>query len=277
MALLRAVLESLVPQVDGLVLVDNGSGSQCQADLSELLAGPGAQLLENQSLFLPENIGIGAAQNQGIARAIEALGADYILLCDHDSLPAADMVARLHRARRLCGADPAAVGPDFTEPGRDRAGILAAGSAEVEPCEAVIASGALIPVAALRAIGPFDADLFIDFVDTEWCFRARGAGWGCYVARDARMQHRIGAPGPLILGRRMALHSPERMYYQLRNLFLLMRHADVPRGWALRMLPRYLGRSLLLSLLCPPRRQRAGHVLLGLWHGLRGRRGALGA
>jgi len=278
--LLEQALAALLGQVDGLVLVDNGSDHTKQQAVADLLRGVDRDACHIQSLIQPKNGGLGQAHNSGIALARDILQADFILLCDQDSLAAPDMVAHLHAALQGCldtGGHPAAVGANFAEPMRARADILPGGSGDVVECDAVIASGALIPVAALEAIGGFDAELFVDFVDTEWCFRARAAGWGCFVARAARMTHRIGHPGPRVLGRRMALHSPERMYYQLRNLLLLMRRPAVPRGWLFRQVPRYLVRSLFLSLTCAPRLGRAKHAGLGLWHGICGRSGALGA
>ena len=277
---LATVLQALARQVDGVVLVDNGSGLERQAEISDLLSNGILGRTPKQILFLPKNAGIGEAQNQGIALARSQMGADHILLSDQDSAPALDMVFHLHEALRSLAAESgpvAVVGPDYSESQRGIATVSAPGSAEVIARPAVIASGALIPVAAFDAVGGFEAELFMDFVDTEWCFRARAAGWGCYVSRRAHMAHQIGRPGPRFAGRRMALHSPERMYYQLRNLLLLMRRATVPRGWGMRMLPRYLIRSLYLSLICAPRLQRVRYVGLGVWHGLCGRSGALGA
>ena len=280
LVVLERTLAALAGQVDGLVLVDNGSGKAVQDEISDLLRTGLLAICQIQTLFQPKNQGIGQAQNSGAVLARTILKADFILFCDQDSQPAPDMVAQLHVAFGAClakGIRLAVVGPNFSEPDRALADILAGGTGPVAESDAVIASGALIPAAALQAIGDFDETLFIDFVDTEWCFRARAAGWSCFVARQARMTHSIGRPGPQIIGRRMALHSPDRMYYQIRNLLLLMRRPAVPRGWLLRQMPRALGRSLFLSLTCAPRLQRAKHVGLGLWHGICGRSGALGA
>jgi len=37
----------------------------------------------------------------------------------------------------------------------------------------VITSGSLLPLATYADIGPFREEFFIDFVDTDYCFRAR--------------------------------------------------------------------------------------------------------
>ena len=37
----------------------------------------------------------------------------------------------------------------------------------------VITSGSIITIAAYKEIGPFNNEMFIDFIDIEWCLRAR--------------------------------------------------------------------------------------------------------
>ena len=60
---LATLLEALRPQVDALVLVDNGS------DQPQLLHGLAANF-DSQLILLEENQGIARAQNLGIALAL---------------------------------------------------------------------------------------------------------------------------------------------------------------------------------------------------------------
>ncbi|WP_240611400.1 glycosyltransferase [Actinobaculum sp. 313] len=98
------LLDALHRQCDGVVVVDNGSGSTSLKALRETCNEYGSHLLE-----LGENIGIAAAQNRGITLA-RSHGASFVLLSDHDSMPAPNMVALLSEALR---EDPqiAAAGP----------------------------------------------------------------------------------------------------------------------------------------------------------------------
>jgi rhamnosyltransferase len=61
----------------------------------------------------------------------------------------------------------------------------------------VIASGALLPMAPLTAVGGMREGLFIDFVDIEWCQRALQGGHRCSIATDA-MDYLLGPPRFLI-------------------------------------------------------------------------------
>lgn len=261
-------LEALAPQVDGLVLVDNGSG-QTPALQAVLAALP----VPHKACFQPENRGLGQAQNAGVAQA-RTLGAEAVLLMDQDSHPGPGMVAALQAGLAARADDqPAAIGANFTEPARGTSAGLPPGAIPEMP--ALIASGTLIPCSVLESVGPFDEALFVDFVDTEWSFRARAQGYRLFAARGAPMTHRIGDETVQVFGRTRPIHAPARAYYQTRNLLRLWRARHMPRRWLLGKLTATLARRLGLALIVPPRGARFKAVARGLWHGLRNRGGTM--
>ncbi|MDZ7808844.1 MAG: glycosyltransferase [Arhodomonas sp.] len=75
-ARLALLLERLHPQVTEIVVVDNGSGAGVRDALM-----PGTHLLR-----LGENLGVAAAQNQGVRWALEH-GAGAVLLMDRRQHP----------------------------------------------------------------------------------------------------------------------------------------------------------------------------------------------
>ena len=81
---LQTLLEALATQVDGLLVIDNtpGSAEHVERMLGPLRVGmPHLRLRRNGA-----NLGIAAAQNIGIRKALEE-GFDYVLFSDQDSLP----------------------------------------------------------------------------------------------------------------------------------------------------------------------------------------------
>jgi GT2 family glycosyltransferase len=73
---------------------------------------------------------------------------------------------------------------------------------------------ALVSSAAFRAIGPFREDYFMYYDDTEWCQRARAAGWRCRYLGEVLCAHAVSASG----GDRGSLGLTENMaYYLARN------------------------------------------------------------
>jgi rhamnosyltransferase len=122
-------------QVAGVIVVDNGSGSESRRALA-LLEGQEGTLV----VRLGANRGIAAAQNRGIERA-EQLGATWVLTLDQDSLCGKGMVSALFEG---AGATPGQLGfacPSVRAPGdsppRDR-------SLKVNEVPYAISSGCLI-------------------------------------------------------------------------------------------------------------------------------------
>jgi len=87
-----------------------------------------------------------------------------------------------------------------------------------------ITSGSLIDVALWARVGGFDEDLFIDHVDHDYCLRSRAAGFSIVRREDAILHHHTGSLREIrLLGlkRTISMHSPDRLFYMIRNGFLL--------------------------------------------------------
>lgn len=272
--------DRLLAQVHTIVWVDNGSPEALR------------QLRQNwpvdrlQTIWLDDNLGIGAAQNLGIEWAL-AHGASHVLLMDDDSLPAPDMVPLLLDALAH-HPDAAAAGARHADPrrgvectpfsvvqrGRLR-WLLCTHDRQVWEVDHLIASGCLIPAPVLQAVGLMREDFFIDWVDTEWCLRARAKGYRIYGVCAARLEHTLGDQVARVLGREIPLHSPWRHYCQSRNFVLMLRLCHVAPSVKLNMAWRQFKRFIVFSTLVPGRCSYFRMWMLGLWHGLLGRTDAL--
>ena len=288
---LQELLASIAGQVEAVVIVDN-TPSPGASGLEAMLAA--THPLASHTIRFGNNRGIAAAQNAGIAWAIER-GSGYVLLFDHDSVPGADMVEKLRdTAEHLLssGVAMAAVGPRYINPASERlARIQQIGALRVhlsscpdQPadslvrCDVLISSGTLIPVRTIEVIGNLEESLFIDGVDYEWCLRARDRGYSSYVACGAFMRHHLGAGAVRYWfgrWRHAPIHSPARHYYMLRNALLLSRRNYVPLAWSMNQLIDTLALLAVALLFLPGRTTRVAVALRAVWHGLRGRAGPL--
>jgi rhamnosyltransferase len=279
---LAKLIASLLPQVAAVMIVDNTP--------AKYVAETGATPCGCTVLRFGHNRGVATAHNAGVTWAREQ-GFDYALLLDQDSLPTADMVARLLAAAAgllARGTPLAAVGARYVDnrSGRSSCAIRIGSfgvrrvecpsddSGRVIQTEVLISSGMLLRLAALEEIGPLEDELFVDHVDHEWCLRARDKGYRCFLACDAMLVHHLGTEMVRYwLGRwrHVPQHPPWRHYHMLRNTLMLGRRRYVPLAWAvgeLRNLVAVLGVALLLQ---PQRALRLALILRAIWHGLCGR------
>ncbi|MBF7730535.1 glycosyltransferase family 2 protein [Pseudomonas sp. N040] len=287
LAALQKQLDSLVPQVSRVIIVDNGSTTS----FPQWLAGLGFG--ERLAVFsMQENLGIGAAQNIGIEHA-RSLGATHVVLFDQDSQPAAGMIDKLlSAANQLArsGIRLAAVGPRYKDSehgeisGFVRVGwsgfkrVIGTAEQPLVEVDFLIASGVLIPLSAFESVGLMDGGLFIDHVDTEWCFRARSKGLRLFGAMDALMIHTLGDQRKKIWflrWRNVSFHSPFRYYYMFRNSVILQRRVYMPLRWKIADLMRDFGAFVFFGIFSAQRLVVWRMMLRGISDGLRGVTGKL--
>lgn len=288
--LLSALLRALSPQVAQIVVVDNGSPRE---QLAAAQGAPSLLAADPQNVqwqLLGDNLGIAAAHNRGLAPLL-AQGMDFVLLFDQDSEPRPDMVAQLlaaHRHLTAAGQRVGALGPVPVDRVQGRWGhfvrmvrgwprqIHARAGQDALAVDFLISSGCLLPAPVLADVGLMNEGLFIDHVDTEWCFRAMARGWRLFAIPPAQLLHALGEHTVRIwLGRwrHVPVHSPLRGYYILRNTLLMLRTCPMSWAWRLGHLLRLAQFLVFFSLGPRPRRLRFRMMALGLLHGLAGRSG----
>ncbi len=281
-------VDALLSQVDELLVVDNGSSGECR---ERAFTGPRAMYTNIEFILNDRNLGIARALNQGFDRAIER-GFESAFVFDDDSLPAPGMVSELldvysgHPERDRI----AVVAPNVSVPsaGADLRVVRARGRLLYErvPCRGqrsledvsiVISSGALYDLRAYRQIGPFREDFFIDYVDTEYCLRAKHCGYSVLVACRALLIHQLGKQraarlGPLTM--HPLFHSPLRWYYMARNRIPMIRlYALRWPHWLLYDLVINMNGLVRLVLFEDQKWAKLVAMLLGTWDGLSGRLG----
>ncbi|MCS6997627.1 MAG: glycosyltransferase family 2 protein, partial [Casimicrobiaceae bacterium] len=145
-------------------------------------------------------------------------------------------------------------------------------------CDTLIASGCLIPLHSVDAIGPMDERLFIDQIDTEWGLRAQARGYRLYGVCDAILFHAIGeasVPAWFAKTSRVSVHAPVRDYYLFRNAITIFFRRKAPWRWRIVQGTRLAGLFIVLTIQVPPRRERLRMILRGIFDALRGQLGPI--
>jgi len=266
--LLLRLAERLQDNACDFLVIDNGS-RKIDAFSPSLVAHAHCIGLQQ----LGENRGLASALNLGLQR-LGREGYQFALLFDQDSGIGRDYLLNIllawEEARSIPGVRVAAIGPRLQDPRTGRRtpfrvfGQLFSGhdsrvavSSSLYHAGFLITSGTLLPLTHLHQIGLMREDYFIDNVDLEWCFRARGCGYALFGTDRAVLHHRIGEDSDSALVRRglMASHPPSRTYFTTRNRLHLYRQPYVPLDWKVRDSGRFLLKSLWLLLFSPLRRE----------------------
>ena len=265
-------LRAIVAETARTVIVDNGSGGDEREAVRHGAMESGSHLISNE-----RNLGLAAALNQGVRWAFSQ-GFRFALLFDQDSAPGPGIAAELLRVHGLAEsrAPIAVVGSNYFD---DRQGCVRFPSVAGEVSgwlvwNTVIVSGSLVERETFERLGGFREEFFVDFVDHDYCLRARGAGFSVVLATRPLMVHSIGdVTVRRFLGRRVVTtnHSPERRYSMTRNLVILARRYWLKEpNWVARSLLDLARHALVMLAVEDRRSAKLRAIGRGVLHGLRG-------
>lgn len=94
------------------------------------------------------------------------------------------------------------------------------GQTEYSDCQLLITSGSFVNLHLLKRVGGFNEKLFIDCIDYDYCLRSLKLGFRIGAVKSVYLTHVGGSP-KIILGKKIALYSSERLYFIIRNHFYL--------------------------------------------------------
>jgi rhamnosyltransferase len=265
-------IQGIVPQVGQTVIVDNASSPACIAGLQEICARLGGHLIRNI-----ENEGVASALNRG-AQWASTKGYQWILTLDQDTTVAADMIDSLIEVfrRHERPESLAVIGSNYTDKitGKPKLDLGSAGAASIGSVS-VLTSGSLISLKALKAIGGFRDDFFIDCVDHEYCLRARSRGFDVVLSTKPVMQHGIGClTEHRLLWKKVGTsnHDAKRQYFMSRNSVILVKeYLRAEPRWMLGYLWAWWKSIVVTCLFEDARISKMTNILRGCRDGLLGR------
>lgn len=268
---LKEGLVSLLGQVRNLILVSNNPD-----DFSDLA-------LPVIHLDLNENMGIGFAQNIGIQKAL-TLGAQFVITSDQDTVypkgyvkSLLEVFENLTRAGRKVGA----IGPVFQDENHQgkihpmvkfgKRGLAKFfGNERFSTVSHMISSGMLIPISSIQTIGFMKEEFFMDWIDTEWCWRAAMFSREIVQVPSIVVSHTLGNSSKDLFVFSVTTHTYPREYFKIRNAFFLLLDAKIVTFPMRIYLLSFVAKNLILNLMKGFRNKIYFKVvLLSILHGIR--------
>lgn len=192
-----------------------------------------------QLTYIPlfDNKGIAEAQNVGIKVSMDK-GADYLVFFDQDSIIPENFVFNiLENFLSIKNYYPnlATLGPRIVD--KNNKVETKSRLRKISKCKSflicnqIISSGSIIPTEIIKKVGPMNSDLFIDYVDLEWCWRAKSFGYMCGQSTFIFMDHKIGSQESIMGKFTIDVSAIPRYYYMYRNYIRLLFLNYVPIKW----------------------------------------------
>ena len=215
---LKENIEAIAHQVDKLVFIENGS---IRLDYIDEINCKNGVFIYNK-----ENLGIAHALNQILNYAANN-NYEWALTLDQDSVASPNLIQVFAKYVRkdigiIC---PKVLDRNFSvEADNDIRPLV-----EVNEC---ITSGSLTNVEAWKKYGGFDDQMFIDWVDWDFCYGLKKIGYRIVKTNETSILHELGENTRTmqIFGKeRLVIHRPPfRTYYIHRNMVYLWRKHKCP-------------------------------------------------
>lgn len=283
--LLDRLLSSLVGQVGMVYIIDNTPAKLYGSFVEKMHQKNSANIVYHP---LGENYGIAKAQNVGIELAIES-GCDHIAFFDQDSALEKDMMNELLLIEKKLLEDSVnvgVIGPVYIDEktgknsnvirhGRFTVNKIQVTHKDKFPIRAdyLISSGSLIRVSVLKVVGLMREDLFIDWVDVEWCLRAGSLGFLNFVVPSVAMVHSIGDSFITVGKRAINLHNDIRNYYIVRNACNLLIDCKIDNRWRINIALKIPVWIIFYTLTSEAKFKSFKRLLLACFDGFFGRLG----
>jgi len=268
-------MKNILLQFDNIIIVDNASSKSCLGMLRDISKNPKIHLVENE-----KNHGVATALNIGFRIAKDRHeNLDWCLTLDQDTLIYSNFFENLISSYTDCNLNQnvGIIGSNYEEWTTGK--ILYKNEniihkwAEVENLPT---SGCLTSIKMFNVIGEFKDSFFIDYVDTEYCLRAKENGFKIIICHRIGMKHPLGYYKKsklfnFIFSRELITNYPAfRHYYWTRNgitlAFLKMLKKPV---WSLRELYYLLIRRVAIVLLFEDNKiLKLKNIAMGVFHSI---------
>lgn len=267
---------ALRPQVDNVIIVDNGSREYLRNILDTVSKIGGVKVIYNK-----DNLGIAAALNIGIKYAMNA-GYNWVATFDQDSKAKTEFINSMLSAYESCEYKDsvAIISPIYYDQVTGK--YCSFGRGKANPAsfikvETTMTSGNLIPTYIFPKVGLFDEAFFIDYVDYEFCFRCLAHGFKIIESQTSVLYHKVGEPTQhRFLWKNISAtnHSPLRWYYITRNRIVLWkRYFLVKPGWVMRDIIGLVKQILKIVLYENDIAKKVFSIIKGIYHGFSGKLG----
>ena len=256
--------------VDNIIVVDNTDSPALNLIKLERICNV---------IYMQRNSGIACALNVGANYAFNA-GFQFVVFFDQDSVIDEVLIKELLNAILKFNKEDnvAIVGPSYFDTRLGKKAPFIKFNRDIlcriEPegngfisVDYLITSGSIISREAWNSIGPTDESLFIDYVDIEWCLRAKNKGWQVVGAPYIVMEHTLGDEPINVFGRKLPVHSPIRHYYFFRNCISLLKRDYIPFGFKLREFLFLPVRFFIYSLFTRDKVSHVNKMMKGLLDG----------
>lgn len=217
----------------------------------------------NTGIAHAQNIGIKEAKNRGFKDIVffdqdSKVSIDFIYQMKHEY----DLIKKIDLSFGILG--PLVIEEETNKEYKNTSDR----NADYSMVSDVISSGMIVSINTIDKIGELDEKLFIDYVDCEWCWRAKQKGISTYMTRKVTLQHTVGKKHFTFLNIHFEVSSAFRYFYQYRNVIWLLSRPYPPKKWKIKSVIRLIIDFIIIPFLSKEHLAVSKNMVIGLFDGL---------
>lgn len=223
-----------------IILIDNTPHATVPIALEKIIKDSSSSIVY---VSLGGNYGIATAQNIGVRIAASIGKSKNLIFFDQDSKIEEDYVQKIVKEFFLLHKEIpklATLGPSVYEAksGKRYKTKGQYSNNGIILVDNIISSGSIVPLELFDKdkIGCYKDELFIDLVDSEWCWRANSKGYKCAITSNVILSHQVGNGYIKLPGISFIISNPIRNYYQIRNSIIICKLDYVKIGQKVNLL-----------------------------------------
>lgn len=255
-------LNNMYSAFNGVLLIDNSDNYSVSKEVQ--LRSCKYDNITYKSL---SNNGIGAAQNYAVKFLAENKIYDDILLTffDQDSyIEKSEVLELADHFIQEKEKDENVVMLGATTNSED-------GLSGLTATRHIISSGSITNLSDFEKVGFFDEDLFIDFIDFAWCWKAELQGYKIMVDHDILLHHQTTGNLKKIFGK--GIDSPNRLYYVYRNIIISLKRYSDSFSFSFGWYKHLFVKAVFQLIFAGDKKERCRMIFKGVWHGIKGKSG----
>jgi rhamnosyltransferase len=178
------------------------------------------------------NIGLSKSLNIGLREVINR-NSEGVVLFDQDSLPSEfffENIIACYQDLLKANTNVGAIGGLVHDDKKNE--VIDDKSSLTTEVDVVITSGCLIPLSTINEVGLMDETFFIDYIDYEWCFRAKSKGFKIFISNHSILYHNLGDNLVGVLNVKKPIHDNViRHYHIIKNQLIIVCRDYIPLKW----------------------------------------------
>lgn len=253
--------EAIKDQVNKVVIVDNGSNN-----FNKILnvISKEVKIIKND-----KNMGIAFALNQGM-EFFKKNGYSWVITLDQDSILSENSVKKM---MKYSSKNVGILCPRIKYLGQPNKKIKI--NTMLEEIDACMTSASLTNIEAWEKSGKFSNELFIDYVDNDFCMKLKLNNYSIIRVNECVLEHNLGETCNITFFYKKfyySRHSAIRCYYIIRNIIIFNNKYRKNINYFKETIKVFY--LFLINLLfCTPRFKVLYYSLKGFWHGVIGKNG----